>query len=107
MVLLPMGSRSPLDYPTYSLCDIPLKVVSSHPYLGIQLQCSLNGILILSGFHPTEIRDWQCFEEYRQCQHAYQKIANFSLVRPTLEYASQIWDPYTINKVKKFELQQT
>ena len=25
----------------YSLCDIPLRVVSSHPYLRVQLQCSL------------------------------------------------------------------
>ena len=98
-----MGSRSALDYSTYFLCDTSLKVVRSHPHLGVQQQCSLKWDSHIEQIpsNPNQ-RLAMLRRVLGSANIPTKKIAYFSLGRPTLEYAFQI-PLQKKNKVRQLE----
>ncbi|XP_072047008.1 uncharacterized protein [Amphiura filiformis] len=97
------NSKSPPDK-AYTFCGETLKEVDSHPYLGVELDSKLrwnvhynkttakaNRVL---GFLKRNL--WHCSREIKE--NAYK-----TLVRPTLEYASSVWDPYRKGDVQSLE----
>ena len=88
----------------YSFCGQPLQEVSSHPYLGVEIDNKLKwdvhynkttakGRRVL-GFLKRNL--WFCPQKVKEC--AYR-----TLVRPVLEYACCAWDPYRRGDVNKIE----
>ncbi|XP_072051514.1 uncharacterized protein [Amphiura filiformis] len=97
------NSKLPPDK-AYTFCGETLKEVDSHPYLGVELDSKLrwnvhynkttakaNRVL---GFLKRNL--WHCSREIKE--NAYK-----TLVRPTLEYASSVWDPYRKGDVQSLE----
>ena len=88
----------------YTFCGQVLDNVDSHPYLGVQLDSKLrwkehienttanaNKILGL-----IKRNFWYCTEEVKKTLYT-------TIVRPKLEYATAVWDPYYKRDVEKIE----
>jgi hypothetical protein len=95
--------RNPPSKPI-TFCGEQLDETNSHPYLGVQLDSQMNwkehmkntttkGSRVL-GFLQRNI--WFCSKEVKAT--AYK-----TLVRPILEYASSVWDPYLKCDIKNLE----
>ena len=92
---------------SYSMKGIPLTSVTSHPYLGIEIQSSLRWDDHIDKITSKASKTLGmirrnlsgCTKEIKL--HAYK-----SLVRPQLEYASSVWDPHTAKHTHKLEMVQ-
>ena len=79
----------------YAIGGIPLRSVSHHPYLGIELTSNLDW-----GHHITNVvgKANQSLGFIRRnlgsCPESVKVNAYTTLVRPRLEYASSAWDPH-------------
>jgi len=87
---------------TFSFCGQVLQEVTSHPYLGVELDSKLRNKIINKanktlGFLRRNL--WYCTEEVKTT--AYE-----ALVRPILEYSSVVWDPYYEKDIQKVEMIQ-
>ena len=97
------GSRSPV-VKVYFLFNQTLEAVQQHPYLGVLLSSDLRWNSHVykiakkanSSLAFVKSNLFACSEETK-C------TAYVSLVRPHLEYASAVWDPYRQNQVEKLE----
>ena len=100
------NKKKPLNY-VYKMSDHMLKSVEDKKYLGVTLQKNLNWIKQVQivttkanntlslirrnmGGRPLPVKE-RCYK---------------SLVRPILEYASTVWDPYTQANIYKLEMVQ-
>lgn len=103
-VLLRMThKKSPLLY-TYKLGPSPLREVTSYKYLGVTLNNSLSW-----NDHITNT----CASAFRKLcllRHKLKKappnvkmLCYISLIRPKLEYACIVWDPYTKTNINSLE----
>jgi len=96
-------SHSPIQH-IYTLGDTELETVQSHKYLGIHISSNLK--------FNTHI-DAICFKANRTlgflrrnlhgCTQDIKHLAYNTLVRPTLEYCSTVWDPYTHRNIDRLE----
>ena len=93
-----------VDNCSYYLGGTLLEKVNSHPYLGVELQSNLKwNKHIESIANKATQRLAMLRRALKTADAPTRKIAYFSIVRPTLEYASQIWDPYEKKYSKKLE----
>ena len=71
----------------------------NHQDLGVDISSNLNGTIILTTL-PKRPSKFSVFykEIYTSVQPGTKKITYLGLVRPLLEYASAVIDPYTVNK---------
>ena len=91
-------------YSEYTLCGHTLETVKSHPYLGVHLQSDLGWETHIG--HVTSRASRMLGVVRRNlynCPESLKETAYFSLVRPHLEYASVVWDPYLKKHVMAIE----
>lgn len=82
----------------------PLVIVDHHPYLGVELNDNLKYNVHIDNIYKKapsllgflKCNLWHCPPEVKE--RAYQ-----SLVRPNLEYATQIWNPQQKTQQKQIE----
>jgi hypothetical protein len=96
-------ARSPKDF-SYSLSGNILSFTSSHSYLGVCITDNLSW--------NKHIQD-TCAKANRtlgfvkrnlySCNQTTKLLAYSSLVRPLVEYASPVWDPYTMKNIQQLE----
>ena len=89
---------------TYTLCNNILKETESHTYLGIEIS---NDLRWNSHIKHTVAKGNRVLGFVRRnlysCTEDIKILAYSSLVRPTLEYGSIIWDPYTQEYINRLE----
>ena len=100
-------SSSPIEI-DYFINDHKLENVKHHPYLGITLDQTMSFIPHLNNITSKATRVLNFIKRnLSKCSQYTKSNAYFSLVRPSLEYASSIWDPYynthisTIEKIQR------
>ncbi len=95
------GTRSTFRY---TLCGQVLKTVPTNPYLGVELSSDLTFKAHIQKICAKSSRTlgFLC-RNLRGCPQELRELAYNSMCRSTLEYASQIWDPYLVEEIKKIE----
>ena len=92
------------NHPGYSFCGGRLTQVDCHPYLGVQLQSNLKWDQHINSITTKATQRLAMLKRVlRDSNLPTRKVAYFSIVRPVLEYACQVWDPYQKNQVKQLE----
>ena len=92
---------------TFTFCGHDLQMVDSQPYLGVEIDSkmtwsahirnTINKANRTLGFLRRNF--WYCIAEV--------KVTTYNmLVRPILEYASEVWDPYSKNQKDRLEMVQ-
>ena len=98
--------RNPLLM-TYNMNDRPIKVTASHTYLGIGINNMLSWAEHISNTVSKANKVLGLLRRnLYSCSHFVKETAYKSLVRPSLEYCSSIWDPYHQeykNKLESFQ----
>lgn len=102
-VFLQIGAQI-VGHPGYSFCGKLLPKVDSSPYLGLQLQCNLKWDEHINRITSKATQKLAMIRRVlKTADLPTRKIAYFSLVRPSLEFGSQIWDPYYKHHIKQLE----
>jgi len=89
---------------TYTLGTERLSVLESYPYLGVPVSSDLrwhHHINTISN-KATRTLNFICRNTYG-CSPEAKALAYSSLIRPHLEYASAVWDPYTARDSNKLD----
>ena len=91
----------------YSLGQYTLTVVPSHPYLGIEIDNKLSWKLQIE--KNTKNKSIRTINMVRRnfTKGTTTKIRNqifIGLVRPTLEYGSNVWDPHQTTRIHLLEI---
>ena len=98
-------TRSPTPCKTtYLINERPLQVMDQHVYLGVKLHCSVSWshhIQVLLN-KATKMLNFANRTLYK-CDTKVKATAYTTLIRPTLEYATVIWDPYQQYLVNNIE----
>lgn len=95
--------RLPLSF-SYSIGGNTLAVVNRYKYLGVTIMSDLRWNEHISEVVRRAMRKLGYLKRnLRQCTHEVKLIAYKTLVRPVLEYASIVWDPYTQGNINKIE----
>ena len=103
-VHLPITNKTKPRSHQYSLFGHPLSKVASHLYLGVNLDFKLSWAK-----HITEITSksskvlGMVKRTLGPCKPEVKDTAYNMLVRPTLEYASPIWNPHTSSQINHLE----
>ena len=83
---------------------MPLSTVSSHPYLGIQLDTKLTWTNHITDITSKSSKVLGMIQRtLGPCKPNVKETAYNMLVRPKLEYASPIWNPHTTIQIKHLE----
>jgi len=91
-------------HPGYVFGRQALKKVMSHAYLGVELQGNLKWDLHINTITSKATQRLALLRRVlKTADMPTRKIAYYSIVRSTLEFASQVWDPYEKNKIKQLE----
>ena len=89
---------------TYTLHNQPLTNTPSHKYLGITLSHNLEFDTHIHNITNRANRTLGFLRRnLHKCTPDIKHVAYNTLVRPTLEYCSAVWDPYTIDNRYKLE----
>ena len=85
----------------YSLAGQILECVKEHSYLGITLDHQMMTFTSHTNYIVSKAAKVLNFlkRNLHKCSTSTKATAYISLVRPILEYASSIWDPYQYNKI--------
>ena len=89
-------TRSPASTPTaYYINEHPLDITDQHDYLGVRLHSSMawSHHIQLKVNKATKVLNF-IKRTLHKCTKEVKETAYFTLVRPVLEYAAIIWDPY-------------
>ena len=80
-----------------------LKRVTNHDYLGVTISSDLNWLRHVKKIYIKASRTHGLLKRtLSPCSQSVKSIAYKMLVRPQLEYASEVWSPYTM-KLNKFK----
>jgi len=84
-----------------------LKLVSKHPYLGVLLDSNMSFKSHLDNIinKATKVLNFLRRNLYK-CNQEVRCTAYTHLVRPMLEYASCVWDPYLVKDINSLEMVQ-
>ena len=95
-----------LSYDSY-INDSLLQLVTKHPYLGVLLESTMSFRSHLENItnKATRMLNFLRRNLYR-CSQEVKCIAYTHLVRPMLEYASCVWDPYFSKDINALEMVQ-
>ena len=96
-------NTQPLMFP-YTIGGQQLQHVTHHPYLGVELADDLSWGPHLDKMIPKAQRTLNLLRRnLSDCSQNTKDVANNTLVRPVLEYASTSWDPYQANHIHRME----
>ena len=96
---------SPLQL--YSMKGTPMTVVTSHPYLGVEIRSDLRWDEHVNKISRNASRTLGMVRRNLSgCCKSTKSLAYISLVRPQIEYASSVWDPYTLKHINQLEMIQ-
>ena len=99
-------SRSPVNT-QYVLHGQVLETVSSARYLGVDISNDLNWKTHINRITSNANKSLGFLKKNIKANHPQLKaMAYKALVRPQLEYASCVWDPYTAIAIKQIEMVQ-
>ena len=102
-VLRISASRSPL-ITNYKLGDSILQETKTHTYLGVDIQHDLKWNTHINRITASASRTLGFVRRnLSSCNKETKKAAYIALVRPTVEYCSAVWDPYTKELTQKVE----
>ena len=90
---------------TYVMSNTPLETVEEHDYLGVRLHHKLSWSPHINHIYNKVNRMLGFLN--RNLYHAPQYIKEYTyktLVLPSVDYCSAIWDPYTKKDVLKLEM---
>ena len=97
------ASRSPL-ITNYKLGDSILQETKTHTYLGVDIQHDLKWNTHINRITASASRTLGFVRRnLSSCNKETKKAAYIALVRPTVEYCSAVWDPYTKELTQKVE----
>ena len=96
--------RTPL-ISDYFLYNTHLAVAKTHPYLGIEISDDLrwNSHCTMTANKANSTLGFVRRNLYH-CPPLVKETAYMSLVRPSLEYCSSVWDPHTLTNINKLEM---
>ena len=95
--------RSPVKT-SYTMMGTGLETMDHHPYLGVELASGLewkHHIKQITGKAQRTLNFLQ--RNLHRCPQKVREQAYVALVRPTLEYAATVWDPYHQKEVNSLE----
>ena len=108
-VLRITNSKQPIHY-NYSLNSTILQETNSHSYLGVEICSNMkwnNHISHIAANANRSLGFIKCKPSWLYRGNKEQKnIAYRSLVQPSLEYCSAVWDPYTVDQIYHLEAVQ-
>ena len=88
----------------YNTLGATLKRVTNHDYLGVTISSDLNRLRHVTKISNKASRTLGLLRRtLSPCSQNVKSIAYKVLVRPQLEYASEVWSPYTMKCIKKIE----
>ena len=98
-------TRSPSPIPfTYTLHNHPLEATNTQKYLGIHLSHTLSFNTHIDYIRNKANRTLGFLRRnLHKCSPDIKHLAYNTLVRPTLEYCTAVWDPYTEQNRDKLE----
>ena len=103
-VHLPITNKTKPRRHSYSLFGVPLSTVSSHTYLGIKLDSKLTWANHITDIASKSSKVLGMIKRtLGPCKPEVKETAYNMLIRPKLEYASPIWNPYTATQIKHLE----
>ena len=80
------------------------KRVTNHDYLGVTISSDLNWLRHVTKISNKASRTLGLLKRtLSPCSQNVKSIAYKMLVRPQLEYASEVWNPYTMKCIQKIE----
>ena len=92
----------------YTMCNTPLEDMEHHPYLGVEISNNLSWTHHITN---VKIKANKCLNMVRQnfthgTTPEVRETIYKSFMRPHLEYASSVWDPYTKKDINCLEAVQ-
>ena len=97
------NKKNPIDH-TYTINGKSLGKVKQHPYLGLELNQTLSWKDHVDNTAKKAQRSLNLLRRnISTCSKATKEAAYKTLVRPSLEYASPVWDPYIGKHIGKLE----
>ena len=88
----------------YNILGATLRRVTNHDYLGVTISSDLNWLRHVTKISNEASRTLGLLKRtLPTCSQNVKSIAYKMLVRPQLEYASEVWSPYTMKCIKKIE----
>ena len=99
--------RQPIIYP-YDMEGHILGTVNHNPYLGVELSSTLSWNDHIGNI-TTKANKTLGFirRNLSKCPMNIKRQAYITLVRPTLEYASSVWDPHLQKHIQQLEMVQS
>ena len=96
-------SHTPVQY-GYRLNNITLSTDNQHTYLGILLHKSLSwsGHIVSIASKASQIFNF-LRRNLSKCSSTVKASSYLALVRPIMEYAASVWDPYHHNDILALE----
>ena len=91
----------------YTINDQPITRVTQHPYLGVMFDSTMSFSPHINNITCKAMRTLNFVKRnLHKCDSNTKSLAYTSLVRPTLEYASSVWDPYLNKSILAIEMVQ-
>ena len=91
----------------YTINNQPLTCVTQHPYLGVMFDSNMSFSPHISNIINKAMRILNFIKRnLYKCNSDTKCMAYTSLVRPTLEYASPVWDPHLNKNISAIEMVQ-
>ena len=87
----------------YDILGMMLKQDTNHDYLGETISSDLNWLRHAKKSNKTSRTHGLLRRTLSPCSQNVKSIAYRMLVRPQLEYANEVWNPYTMKCIKKSE----
>lgn len=102
---LPLSrSRKPINATSYQLHNHSLEKVNSSKYLGVTIQTDLSWNIHIDNVSAKANRTLGFIRRnLKICSTKTKELAYKALVRPTVEYASSVWDPHTEKQIHTIE----
>ena len=92
------------NFHDYDILGATLRRVTNHDYLGVTISSDLNWLRHVKKIYNKASRTLGLLKRTLfPCSQNVKSIAYKMLVRPQLEYASEVWSPYTMKCIKKIE----
>ena len=88
----------------YYILGAMLKRVTNHDYFGVTISSDLNWLRHVTKISNKASRTLGLLKRtLSSCSQNVKSIAYKMLVRPQIEYASEVWNPYTMKCIQKIE----
>jgi len=89
---------------THTLNNVLISSVDQHSYLGVILNTNMSFSQHISNITTKAFKVLNFLRRnLYQCSKETKSRAYLSLVHPILEYASTVWDPYTIKELERVQ----